>query len=150
MLSVFPGSERLRYTIPFADAAARRSTTWPRWPSEHPDAVVVFGDDGEKFGTWPETKKHVYDDGWLARFFDALVPNQDWIQVTTLAEAFDNVPPVGQDLSARLQLPRDDRMGAAGRAAGRVRADRARDAATIRAGRRCGRSSAAASGGTSR
>ncbi len=40
---------------------------------EHPGAVVVFGDDGEKFGTWPETKKHVYDDGWLARFFDALV-----------------------------------------------------------------------------
>ena len=51
----------------------RRSTTWPRSPSEHPDAVVVFGDDGEKFGTWPETKKHVYDDGWLVRFFDALV-----------------------------------------------------------------------------
>ena len=34
----------------------------------------------------------------------------------------------GQDLPARLQLPRDDRMGAAHRAAGRVRADRARDA----------------------
>ena len=63
---------------------------------EHPNAVVVFGDDGEKFGTWPETKKHVYDDGWLVRFFDALVQNQDWIQVTTLAEAFDNVPPVGK------------------------------------------------------
>ena len=63
---------------------------------EHPDAIAVFGDDGEKFGTWPETKKHVYDDGWLARFFDALVQNQEWIQVTTLAEAFDNVPPVGK------------------------------------------------------
>ena len=58
--------------------------------------MVVFGDDGEKFGTWPETKKHVYDDGWLVRFFDALVQNQTWIQVTTLAEAFDNVPPVGK------------------------------------------------------
>ena len=34
----------------------------------------------------------------------------------------------GQGLSARLQLPRDDRMGAAGRAADRIRADRARDA----------------------
>ena len=30
------------------------------------------------------------------RFFDALVRNQDWIQVTTLAEAFENVPPVGK------------------------------------------------------
>ena len=30
------------------------------------------------------------------RFFDALVQNQNWIQVTTLAEALDNVPPVGK------------------------------------------------------
>ena len=58
--------------------------------------MVVFGDDGEKFGTWPETKKHVYEDGWLVRFFDALVANQDWLQVTTPAEAVDNVPPVGK------------------------------------------------------
>jgi alpha-amylase len=56
----------------------------------------VFGDDGEKFGTWPETKKHVYDNGWLTQFFDGLVQNQEWIQVTTLAEAFDNVPPIGK------------------------------------------------------
>ena len=131
VLSVFPGSERLRYTIPFA-APQQTIDYLAKMAEEHPNAVAVFGDDGEKFGTWPETKKHVYDDGWLARFFDALVQNQDWIQVTTLAEAFDNVPPVGQDLSARLQLPRDDRMGAARRAAGRVRADRPRDAATIR------------------
>jgi alpha-amylase len=58
--------------------------------------VVVFGDDGEKFGTWPGTKKHVYADGWLARFFDALMGNQDWIRVTTLSEAVDNVPPLGK------------------------------------------------------
>ena len=95
LLSVFPGSERLRYLIPFA---------WPeqtieylaKVSEEHPGAVMVFGDDGEKFGTWPETKKHVYEDGWLVRFFDALVANQGWIQVTTLAEAVDNVPPLGK------------------------------------------------------
>ena len=58
--------------------------------------MVVFGDDGEKFGTWPETKKHVYEDGWLVRFFDALAANQSWIQVTTPAEAIDNVPPLGK------------------------------------------------------
>ncbi len=56
----------------------------------------------------------------------------------------------GQDLPARLQLPRDDRMGVAGRAAGRVRADRPRNAATIRIGRCCGDSCAAGSGGTSK
>jgi len=94
-LCVFPGSERLRYLIPFgqvhetidhlAEIAAR-----------HQDAVVVFGDDGEKFGTWPETHKHCYTDGWLERFFAALVQNQHWIHVTTLAEAADNVAPLGK------------------------------------------------------
>jgi alpha-amylase len=95
VLSIFPGSERLRYTIPFG-APQETIDYLGQIAAEHPNAVVVFGDDGEKFGTWPETKKHVYDDGWLVRFFDALVQNQDWVQVTTLAEAFDNVPPVGK------------------------------------------------------
>jgi 4-alpha-glucanotransferase len=94
-LSVFPGSERLRYVIPFADPG-QTVEYLAKMAEEHPNAIAVFGDDGEKFGTWPETKKHVYDDGWLVRFFDTLTHNQDWIQVTTLAEAFDNVPPAGK------------------------------------------------------
>ena len=95
LLSVFPGSERLRYLIPFGDP--QQSIDYlAKIAQQQPDAVVVFGDDGEKFGVWPETKKHVYDNGWLVRFFDALAQNQSWIQVTTLAEAFDNVPPVGK------------------------------------------------------
>ncbi|MEN6450303.1 MAG: alpha-amylase/4-alpha-glucanotransferase domain-containing protein [Thermoguttaceae bacterium] len=95
LLSIFPGSEKLRYTIPFADP--QQTIDYLAGIAEkQPNAVVVFGDDGEKFGVWPETKKHVYEDGWLTRFFDALAQNQTWIQVTTLAEAFDNVPPVGK------------------------------------------------------
>lgn len=95
VLSVFPGSERLRYTIPFG-TPQQTIDYLAKLADEQPNAIAVFGDDGEKFGTWPETKKHVYDDGWLTQFFDALVRNQDWVQVTTLAEAFDNVPPVGK------------------------------------------------------
>ena len=49
--------------------------------------MVVFGDDGEKFGTWPDTKQHVYEHGWLRQFFDALAANRDWMKLTTLAEA---------------------------------------------------------------
>jgi 4-alpha-glucanotransferase len=94
-LSVFPGSERLRYLIPFA-APEQTVEYLARLAEEFPNAIAVFGDDGEKFGTWPDTKKHIYNDGWLVRFFDILVRNQDWIQVTTLAEAFDNVPPAGK------------------------------------------------------
>lgn len=95
VMSVFPGSERLRYLIPFG-SPQQTIDHLAKMAEEHPDAIAVFGDDGEKFGTWPETHKHVYDDGWLEQFFDALVANREWIQVTTLAEAVDNVPPVGK------------------------------------------------------
>jgi len=95
VLTIFPGSERLRYTIPFADPHETIHFL-DHMAQEHPDAVAVFGDDGEKFGTWPETKKHVYTDRWLERFFDAVVANREWIQVTTLAEAFDSVPAIGK------------------------------------------------------
>ncbi len=95
VLSIFPGSEPLRYTIPFQEPHA--TIDYLRGIAEkRAGAVVVFGDDGEKFGVWPDTKKHVYDNGWLRRFFDALSANREWIQMTTLAEAVENVPPVGK------------------------------------------------------
>lgn len=95
LLKIFPGSERLRYTIPFQD---------PWQTIEHlrhigerePNSIVVFGDDGEKFGAWPGTRDHVYRDGWLRRFFDALSENQSWLKTTTLAEAVDHVAPLGR------------------------------------------------------
>lgn len=95
VLTVFPGSERLRYTIPFADPHETVHYL-DRMAQDHPNAVAVFGDDGEKFGTWPETHKHVYTDRWLERFFDAIVANREWIEVTTLGEAADEVPPLGK------------------------------------------------------
>ena len=94
LLSVFPGSERLRYLIPFGQP--HESIDYLRDIAErHPGAVVVFGDDGEKFGSWPETKKHVYEDGWLRNFFDALSANREWLKTTTLSDAIDNVAPLG-------------------------------------------------------
>lgn len=95
LLSVLPGSERLRYLIPFQD---------PSETIEHlrdianrfENPIVVFGDDGEKFGSWPDTHKHVYEDRWLQRFLDALRENQSWLQVTTPSETLDHVKPLGK------------------------------------------------------
>ena len=94
-LAVFPGSERLRYLIPFADA--QETIDYLRDVAKRqPGGVVVFGDDGEKLGSWPETHQHVYNNGWLVRFFDLLAANQEWIDVTTPAEAFRNLAPLGK------------------------------------------------------
>src|SRR5690606_78708 len=95
ILNVFPGSEQLRYLIPFQPAF--ETIKYLRSVAEsHPGAIVVFGDDGEKFGTWPGTKEHVYNRGWLVEFFDALCANADWLKVTTPSEAIQNVPPLGK------------------------------------------------------
>lgn len=95
LLKIFPGSEKLRYTVPFADP--QQTIDYLRGIADRfPNSVVTFGDDGEKFGTWPGTKKHVYQEGWLHRFFDALKANADWIRISTLAEVIDNVSPIGK------------------------------------------------------
>ncbi len=95
LLSVFPGSETLRYTIPFREP--EETINYLRQIAERqPGAVVTFGDDGEKFGVWPGTKEHVYQNRWLRRFFDALVENRSWLNVVTPSEALDQVPPLGK------------------------------------------------------
>ena len=95
LLKVFPGSERLRYLLPFQSPQA--AIEYLREVAErHPGGVIVFGDDGEKFGTWPGTHQHVYTEGWLAQFFEALEANRDWLRVTTPTEAIESVPPLGK------------------------------------------------------
>ena len=95
VLRVFPGSEKLRYTIPFADP----QKTIDYLASVATDAgerVVVYADDGEKFGGWPKTYKHVYEDRWLTRFLDALQANSDWIRVRTFADVVADTAPLGK------------------------------------------------------
>ncbi len=59
LLKIFPGSETLRYMIPFHEPHA--TYEYLRELAERrPGSTVVFADDGEKFGTWPKTFDHVY------------------------------------------------------------------------------------------
>ncbi len=92
---IFPGSEHLRYLIPFSSADETinycRSVA-----AKRPGGVLVFGDDGEKFGTWPNTQKHVYQDGWLRDFFQALTDNREWLHTVTLGEVVQSSRPLGK------------------------------------------------------
>ncbi|MCA9039895.1 MAG: DUF1926 domain-containing protein [Planctomycetaceae bacterium] len=95
LISIFPGSETLRYTIPFQDP--QKTIDYLGGIAErHPGAVVAFGDDGEKFGTWPGTQEHVYGKGWLRRFFEKLMEHKEWLSVCTMQEAVDYVSPIGK------------------------------------------------------
>lgn len=89
LLKIFPGSEPLRYFIPFSEPNETRDYLH-QIQSRRPGSVAVFADDGEKFGTWPQTKQHVYGDGWLQRFLQMLDENRDWLSTATLADAAES------------------------------------------------------------
>ncbi|MFH1502888.1 MAG: alpha-amylase/4-alpha-glucanotransferase domain-containing protein [Candidatus Eisenbacteria bacterium] len=94
-LKVFPISKSLRYAIPFQDPSVTIEAL--RSLSERgPGLCAVFGDDGEKFGVWPGTHAHVYGNGWLRRFLQALSANSDWLKTTTFADVVDSVPARGR------------------------------------------------------
>ncbi len=95
LLKVFPISERLRYLIPFREPHATYEHL-RAIAAERPGSVLVFADDGEKFGAWPETHDHVYRNGWLRRFCDMIVANLDWLRPTTFAQAVDSTLPMGK------------------------------------------------------
>lgn len=58
LLRVFPGSELLRYLLPFAPP--QETIDYARQiANRSPGATLVFGDDGEKFGTWPDTRVQI-------------------------------------------------------------------------------------------
>ena len=96
LLTIFPDDETLRYTIPWSEPD--ETIAYLRgWAERFPGTVVSFGDDGEKFGSWPGTFEHVYGDkAWLRRFFQAIRENSDWLRVVTMAQAVDSVSPRGK------------------------------------------------------
>jgi alpha-amylase len=95
LVKIFPGSERLRYTIPFQEPHATYEYL-RRLAEQHRGATAVFADDGEKFGSWPETYDHVYRHGWLRRFCDMITGNRSWLQPTTFARTVDSTLPLGK------------------------------------------------------
>ncbi len=95
ILKIFPGSERLRYCIPF-EHPEKTIDYLRQFAQRKGDALLVYADDGEKFGGWPMTHKHVYEDGWLEQFFQALVKNREWINIITLREAVERLSPRGK------------------------------------------------------
>ncbi len=95
-LAVFPIDKNLRYSIPF------------KWPSDNIAYLkslvgkqgVTYGDDGEKFGVWPDTYKWVYEEKWLDNFYTELEKNSDTIKMTHFSEFIASHPSRG-----RIYLP---------------------------------------------
>ncbi|MEJ2544490.1 MAG: DUF1926 domain-containing protein [Calditrichaceae bacterium] len=98
-VNLFPISKRLRYAIPFEDPQATIDHL-QQWATEDGQNMIVFADDGEKFGAWPNTYDHVYKNGWLDHFFTKLEENLEWINILHFKEALKQIKPLG-----RIYLP---------------------------------------------
>jgi alpha-amylase len=90
-LAVFPISQRLRYLVPFADP----EETLAYLEGRRSAGGLTLVDDGEKFGAWPGTHRLVYDERWLARFFEALL-SAPWLDVNVFSDYLDRFPPCGR------------------------------------------------------
>jgi alpha-amylase len=86
VLDIFPISLQMRYLVPFRNVEDTIEY-FKKLAAENPDSnpVVVMADDGEKFGMWPGTNKHVYENGWLERFLTALEENGDVVETESFS-----------------------------------------------------------------
>ena len=97
VLKVFPGSETLRYIIPFHPP---EETLEYLSQLKGSSQAAIFADDGEKFGIWPYTFHSVYEEGWLEHFFQLVGENLDWIEPMPLGTYASRQKPLG-----RIYLP---------------------------------------------
>ncbi len=94
-LAMFPNHLALRYAIPFKEPEATFDYILTH-ADARPNSLYLMGDDGEKFGLWPRTYKPIYEDGWLRRFFTMLMEHEHDVELLTMAEARDRIPPKGR------------------------------------------------------
>lgn len=67
---------------------------------ENPDAICVYADDAEKFGSWPGTHQLIYEENYLENLLTALQNNAGWLQTALPSACVE----VNRD-SAVLQIP---------------------------------------------
>jgi hypothetical protein len=100
-LRLVPSLKSLRYAIPFREPSETIETLRQGLASAAPARpLFAMGDDLEKFGGWPQTFEHCYQNFWLERFFQSLEAVSDWAEVTTLTDFLSSNPPLG-----RIYLP---------------------------------------------
>jgi alpha-amylase len=93
-LRLVPSLKSFRYTIPFREP--EETVGILRNGRSHPGQLFAVGDDCEKFGVWPGTYAHVYENGWLEKFLNALEKESDWLETTTVSDYMDSHPPIGR------------------------------------------------------
>ncbi len=93
-LMVFPIDKFLRYSIPFRMPEDTINYFKSR-TEKTGNAAFIYGDDGEKFGLWPDTFKWVFEEKWLRKFIEAIL-KEDWIKTVHPSEYIKSNSPLGR------------------------------------------------------
>ncbi len=99
-VNIFAIDKNLRYLIPFKEPREVVGYLRSVFDRMSETTVLVYGDDGEKFGMWPGTKEWVVNQGYLNKLFDVLKKESGWLEVVHLSKAADILRPRG-----RIYLP---------------------------------------------
>ena len=94
-LKVFPISKHLRYSIPWHTVDRVIKYLYDN-AIEGGKGILVLGDDGEKFGVWPETYQHCWERGWVDDFFTAIEQNSEWLSTVRLGDYASHYPSQGR------------------------------------------------------
>ncbi len=95
ILALFSSSKFLRYAIPFLEPEEIVKYL-KKIASEDGENLILYGDDGEKFGVWPHTYEHCFKDRWIERFLETIYRNGDWIEMIHPQEALNSLPARGR------------------------------------------------------
>ena len=91
-LGVFGSSTEFRYLVPWGTVDACIDFLRQRG-AERGGSLVTMGDDGEKFGGWPTTHLHCWENGWVDAFFSRLEQESHWISTAHLGQWREEHPP---------------------------------------------------------
>jgi 4-alpha-glucanotransferase len=94
-IRVIPGQKSLRYLIPW-DTIDKVMTNLQETFAAHPGGIAAMGDDMEKFGGWPGTFEHCYEECWLDQLFSVLQQNSAWLDVCTPSQYLTTHGPKGR------------------------------------------------------
>ncbi|MBI2958428.1 MAG: DUF1926 domain-containing protein [Chloroflexi bacterium] len=97
---VFASSKFLRYSVPFRTVEEVMAYL-KRHASKTEARIAVMGDDGEKFGVWPQTFEHCWgENGWIEQFFAAIEKSSSWLTTVPAGQFAGKFPALG-----RIYLP---------------------------------------------
>ncbi|MFA5369972.1 MAG: alpha-amylase/4-alpha-glucanotransferase domain-containing protein [Candidatus Omnitrophota bacterium] len=113
-LNVIPSDKPLRYAIPFQQPQASIEY-FKKIVRDYGRHTVCYGDDGEKFGAWPNTYNTVYEKGWLKRFLQLLEKNSSWVRTWKISDYLNHarangiiyIPNVSYEEMNEWSLPAD-------------------------------------------